>query len=157
MTTAKIPNKETLVALIMANTDEFKKTHLMLKPVTEVREIAAQYLPAEEPIEEAPEEPAPAKPPKVKELNDTQKLLIEAMPLLPDFKDTDSIVKGKDLLAKVNELHDIPPKKTGAVMVSLKNRGYFKLVGKKSGQKIVTVQLLPLAIEFLGLNKKGSL
>jgi hypothetical protein len=62
----------------------------------------------------------------------------------------------KDLLAKVDELHNISPRKTGSVMTALKRKGYFKLVGKNSGQKIVTVQLLPPAIEFLGLNKKGS-
>jgi hypothetical protein len=157
-------NKEQLVALIMENTTEYKKTHLMLKPVTEVREIAAPYLanegtPAEQ--EPTPEtaEPAPTpeklpETPKPKELGETHKILIETLPLLPDFKDTASIVKSKDLLSKVSELHNIPPRKTGPIMTALKRKGYFKLVGKNSGQKIVTVQLLPPAIEFLGLAQK---
>jgi hypothetical protein len=63
----KLPNKEELVALIMANTDEFKKTHLMLKPVTEVRDIAAKYTTTDEEsaeavsaeIAHADDEPAP--------------------------------------------------------------------------------------------------
>jgi hypothetical protein len=36
-------------------------------------------------------------------------------------------------------------------MLALKRKGYIKIVGKKSGQKFTTVQLLPLGIEFLGL------
>jgi hypothetical protein len=203
----KLPNKEELVALIMANTDEFKKTHLMLKPVTEVRDIAAKYTTADEApaevvsaeIAHADDKPAPdtaepiespapsvtrdeeeptAKPQdetvpvetpkadkksaktekteKKAELSDKHKILIETVPLLPTFKNTKSVVTAKDLLAMVNDNHQIPPRKSGPIMTVLKRKGYFKLVGKNSGQKIVTVQLLTPAIEFLGLAKKAK-
>jgi len=176
-------NKEQLIALIMANTDEYKKSHLACKKIAEVREIAEPYLPKVETTEDdinnvadsEPETPdvvivtednedkvseiqadtseaGEAKKEKGVELNTTQKILLETLPQLADFKNAESIVTGKALLDKVMELHGISPKKSGPVIVSLKRKEYIKLVGKKSGQKHITVQLLPRGIEYLGFS-----
>ena len=164
-------NKEALVALIMANTDEYKKTHLMEKKAAEVREIAAPYLPAEDnavenadspvqaveiapvvettPDPETQSEVAPVE--SAHELSDGQQLLLKTLPLLAEFKDKDSVVPSKTLLDKYMEVHGIPQRRSGPVMVALKKKGYVLLKGPKEGLKHVTVELLPKGVAYLGL------
>jgi len=78
--------------------------------------------------------------------------MLATIPKLPDFKGVDSIITGKDFLAKVAELHDVAPGTSRALMVALKKKGYYQIFGKKSGQKKTTIKLLDKGIQYLADN-----
>jgi methionine aminopeptidase len=98
-------------------------------------------------------EAAPIKPKKSTKgtLNENEKLMLSTIPQIASFVDANSIVTGKDFVAKVKELHGIAPRTVAALMVSLRKKEYYRIKGKKAGQKHTTIHLLPRGIEYLGL------
>jgi len=167
-----------LVTAIMEKTEGYKKTHLVEKPKEELETIYAQLadtadaapigdaqdshepvappetvaVVAEQTVENAEEAPAKkVRPKKVKEekMSNKEKALLDTIPTLPDFKGIESVIEGKLLLKAAAGLHDLPVKSGAPVFVSLKNKGYYTVKGKKSGQKKATFQLTEKGMQYL--------
>lgn len=84
-------------------------------------------------------------------INETEKLMLETIPMLSDFHGVDSAIDGKHFLQKVSELHGVPISTLKALMVSLCRKGFYEIKGIKSGQKRTTVHLQERGIQYLKL------
>ena len=82
-------------------------------------------------------------------INDTERIMLETIPVLEDFSGVDSIMDGKSFLAKVKELHGVENATTRALMVSLCRKGFYRIIGIQSGQKHTTIQLQERGIRYL--------
>lgn len=82
-------------------------------------------------------------------INDTERLMLETIPLLDDFESIESVIDGKGFLAKVKEVHGIENSTTRALMVSLCRKGFYRIIGVKSGQKKTTIVLQERGIRYL--------
>jgi len=163
-----------LVTAILGRTAKHKKTHLMEMAKAELEAMYAKVAPkdacapdsaAEAPapvvdhdeseIAPGPQNEAPAGTPatatksKEPKISDTEKLMLATIPQVSSFEGVDSIITGKDFLAKVTELHKVPPATSRSLMVALKKKGYYQIIGKKSGQKHTTIKLLEKGIQYL--------
>ena len=106
---------------------------------------------------QASDVPEPATKPKKKSakqggLTDTEKLMLETIPKLEGFTDASSIITGKAFLAAVKTMHNVETTTSRSLMVSLRKKNYFRIIGKKSGQKHTTIQLLDKGAQYLGLS-----
>ena len=105
--------------------------------------------PAERPKKEKKPREKKEKKPKEPKLSDREKIILASIPEHPEFKGVDSVMDGKMLLKKAEELHGLPVKSSCAMFVSLKNKGYYTAKGKKSGQSKTTFQLTEFGIQYL--------
>lgn len=85
--------------------------------------------------------------------NDNEKLMLAAIPKLPDFKGVDSEMNGRALAKKVGELHGVPLNKARGLFLSLKNKGYYETEGKEEGQTQTTFRLSAFGIKYLTDNR----
>jgi hypothetical protein len=121
----------------------------------EVKEIAETEKKSAKPTEKKTSKKSvsdkPEEKPIKERLNDTEKLMLQTIPQLPEFKNSTDSVLSKDLLAKMEELHKIPISTTRALLVSLKKKEYLTLRGKRTGLKQTTIWLGVNGLRFLGL------
>ena len=117
---------------------------------TEAEEtVAVEDAPTEKPKKEKKPREKKEKKPKEPKLSDREKIILATITEHPEFKGVDSVMDGKTLLKKAEELHGLPVKSSCAMFVSLKNKGYYTAKGKKSGQSKTTFQLTDLGIQYL--------
>ena len=144
--------KPELVAFIMENTSEYKKTHLMEKYKTELEVIATAFCqPAEHEnlVLEQVTAAGLTEPKAIAELtisviqtyagdltafclmNDNERKMLETIPLMAEYENADSKVAGKNFLQKVKELRNIEITTSRALMVQLKRKKYIAIEGSK--------------------------
>jgi vacuolar-type H+-ATPase subunit C/Vma6 len=78
-------------------------------------------------------------------MNDKERKMLETIPLLSDYENTESHVNGKNFLQKVKELHNIEISTSRALMVSLKKKQFIDIGGGKK----TFITLLERGIRYL--------
>ena len=151
----------------MEATDEHKKSHLQAMQKADLEAIYAALAPAADetatdadtevandtdvatsadaPTDTAAEEPAAN---DVTPDENEQKVLA-TIPTLEAFSGTDAELIGRDLLKKVEKLHNIPFATGRKYYRSLRKKGYYTSKGKAEGKTFTTIQLTELGVQYL--------
>ena len=83
-------------------------------------------------------------------INDTERKMLESIPLMAEYENVESTVGGKEFLQKVKELHNIEIGTSRALMVSLKRKKFIAIGGGvKGGGTKTTVTLLERGVRHL--------
>ena len=86
------------------------------------------------------------------DISENEKIFLSMIPLHPDFKGVDSVLGARAVIKQAQEAHGLSVITGRAVFASLKNKGYYTAKGKESGQRLTTLQLTELGIQYLKEN-----